>query len=158
MHDWIRRLLAFPGMAGQGHCERSDDANLGLGWLYYGLVRTIRPRDVVVVGSYRGFVPLILGRALADNGERGQLNFIDPSLVDDFWHDAAFVGNHFAAFGVTNIRHYCLTTQSFARSDDYRRLTSVGLVFIDGYHTEEQAAFDFDAFRDRLSENGVVLF
>ena len=50
---------------------------------YYGMARVVKPETAVVIGSYRGFVPLALGRALADNGA-GKVLFIDPSLVDPF--------------------------------------------------------------------------
>jgi predicted O-methyltransferase YrrM len=111
-----------------------------------------------VIGSYRGFVPLVLGKALADNLENGQVYFIDPSLVDGFWKDPQAVAKHFAGLGVTNIRHFRMTTQEFVQTDTYRSLASVGMVFVDGYHSEEQARFDYEAFRDRLAPNGVMLF
>ena len=158
MRDWVQQLLAYPAMAKQGHCQRPDDDDLGLGWIYYGLARVIRPPIVVVVGSYRGFVPLVLARALADNGEGGVVHFIDPSLVDDFWKDADQVRAHFAAFGITNIVHHLQTTQEFIRTDAYRSLSEVGLLFLDGYHTQEQAEFDFNAFRDQLTDTAAVLF
>ena len=61
------------------------DLNLGMGWLYYGLARLIRPTRVVVIGCWRGFAPLVFGKALADNAEGGTVTFIDPSLIDDTW-------------------------------------------------------------------------
>ncbi len=33
----------------------------------------------------------------------------------------------------------------------------MGLVFIDGYHTEEQASFDYSAFASKLAPRGFVL-
>jgi predicted O-methyltransferase YrrM len=158
MTDWIAQLLQDPDLTRMGHGQRIEDANLGLGWLYYGLARVIRPQQVVVIGSYRGFVPLVLGKALADNVERGEVCFIDPSLVDDFWRDPLAVAEHFSRFGITNIRHFLMTTQEFVRTESYRELGPVGIVFIDGLHTEEQARFDFEAFRERLAPDGIVLF
>lgn len=158
MNEWIARLFAHPELTRMGHGQRVDDLNLGLGWLYYALARVLRPARVVVIGSYRGFVPLVLGRALADNLEKGQVYFIDPSLVDDFWKDPAAVANHFAGLGVTNIQHFLMTTQEFVATDAYRQLGPVGIVFVDGYHSEEQARFDYEAFRDRLTPDGMVLF
>jgi hypothetical protein len=55
---WIARLLADRGLRGQGHAQRVEDGNLGLGWIYYALGRLL-PRTVVVIGSLRGFTPLI---------------------------------------------------------------------------------------------------
>lgn len=140
-----------------GHAQRVDDSSLGLGWIYYGLARLLRPDDVVVIGSYRGFVPMVLARALADNGG-GCVHFIDPSLVDDFWQDANVVEAYFARHGISNIRHYRMTTQQFVTTDAYRSLGSLGIVFIDGYHTAEQARFDHAAFRMKLREDGYALF
>jgi predicted O-methyltransferase YrrM len=117
----------------------------------------IRPATAVVIGSYRGFVPLVLGRSLADNAEGGQVVFIDPSFVDDFWKDQGAVQSYFAELGVTNITHHLLTTQQFVESLAYQELGPIGLVFIDGFHSAEQAQFDFEAFADRLAPNGMIL-
>jgi predicted O-methyltransferase YrrM len=158
MNDWIAKLLENWALRGMGHGQRADDGNLGLGWLYYALARIVRPETVVVIGSYRGFVPLLFGKALSDNLEKGQVYFIDPALVDDFWKNPAFVANYFAGFGVTNVRHFLMTTQEFVDSDSYRELRSVDLLFVDGYHSEEQARYDYQAFHRFLSPKGIVLF
>src|SRR4030095_7752741 len=105
-----------------------------------------------------GFVPLVFGRALADNRENGRVYFIEPSLVDDFWKDATAVADHFAGLGVTNVRHFPMTTQQFVETDAYRTLGSVGIVFVDGYHSEEQARFDYEAFEGRLTPTRITLF
>src|ERR1700674_4040130 len=81
MKDWVAKLFELPELTRMGHFQRIEDSNLGLGWIYYGLARAIRPKKVVVIGSYRGFVPLVLGKALADNEDRGEVIFIDPSFV-----------------------------------------------------------------------------
>ena len=158
MNDWIAKLLADPDLRRMGHGQRVEDLNLGLGWLYYALARMQRPRCVVVIGSYRGFVPLIFAKALTDNLEHGLVYFIDPSLVDDFWKDPLAVNAHFARFGVNNIRHFLMTTQEFVKSETYRDLGTVDIVFVDGYHSEEQARFDYEAFQGSLAPGGLVLF
>ncbi|MGL4553850.1 MAG: class I SAM-dependent methyltransferase [Gemmataceae bacterium] len=158
MTEWITGLFADTDMTRMGHHQRAADLNLGLGFLYYSLARVGRPAVAVVIGSYRGFVPLVLGKALADNAEGGAVVFIDPSLVDDFWKDPAAVRRHFARFGVTNVSHHLATTQQFADSDAFRALPPVGLLFIDGYHSEEQARFDLEAFAPRLTADAKVLF
>ena len=158
MRQWIERLLAEPALVSMGHGQRAADANLGLGWIYYGLVRALRPRRAVVVGSWRGFVPMVLGKAMADNLEGGEVVFIDPSLVDGFWRDPARVQAWFARFGVDNIRHHCLTTQAFAGSAAHAALDEIGLLFVDGLHTFEQARIDYETFRPALAPGALVLF
>lgn len=142
-------------MLRMGHCQDAERLDLGMGWLYYGWARLIRPRRVVVIGSYRGFVPLVLGKALHDNGDGGDVWFIDPSLVDDFWKGD--VAAHFARFGVTNVRHFLQTTQEFTASDANREMGAIGIAFIDGYHTAEQAQIDFEALAPHVPSSGLVL-
>jgi predicted O-methyltransferase YrrM len=158
MRDWIQRLFETGDLLRMGHQQRAEDANLGLGWLYYALGRILRPARVVVVGSFRGFVPLIFSKALADNSEGGTVWFIDPSLVDDFWKDPAEVRQYFGDFAASNIEHFPMTTQQFVMTEKYRSLGEIGIVFVDGYHSEEQARFDYEAFASHLPADGIVLF
>ena len=157
MKDWVAKLLTQYELTRWGHLQRVEDANLGLGWIYYAMARVIRPQKVVVIGSYRGFVPLVLGKALADNCNGGEVLFIDPSLVDDFWKSPDAVREYFAQFEVTNIHHFLGTTQQFSQSSVYQSLDQVGIVFVDGYHSEEQARFDFETFDNRLTQDGLFL-
>ena len=118
MNDWIARLFEHPDLLRMGHGQRVEDLNLGLGWLYYALGRVLRPRKAVVIGSYRGFVPLVLGKALAENFEHGEVTFLDPSFADDFWKDENEVRRYFHGFGSDNIHHFRMTTQEFVRNID----------------------------------------
>jgi predicted O-methyltransferase YrrM len=158
MQNWIRELFEDPDMVGMGHGQTPDDLNLGLGWIYYSLARAMRPSKIVVIGSYRGFVPLVFGKALCDNGNDGEVHFIDPSLVDPFWKDADAVQAHFARYGVCNVRHHLATTQEFVETRAHAALDRVGIVFVDGYHSAEQARFDHQAFLDKMPEDGIALF
>jgi predicted O-methyltransferase YrrM len=158
MREWIQTLFETKNLLQMGHHQRAEDANLGLGWLYYSLARILRPSRVVVIGSFRGFVPLVFSKALADNSEGGQVSFIDPSLVDDFWKDPSAVQKYFEGLGASNIEHFQMTTQQFVMTEKYRSLGEVGIVFVDGYHSEEQARFDYEAFQSCLSAEGLVLF
>jgi predicted O-methyltransferase YrrM len=155
---WISRLYEDPELLRMGHAQSAADLNLGLGWIYYGLARLVRPRRAVVIGSWRGFVPLVIARALADNGAGGEVCFIDPSRVDDFWTDAGRVQRHWATHGLDNIRHHLCTTQAFVATAAYAALEDIGLLFVDGYHTADQARFDYEAFAGRLATGAFVLF
>src|SRR5919106_2680852 len=61
-----------------GHHEDRGHLNLGFGFLYYALARTLRPRHVVVIGSGYGFSVACLALGLRDN-RKGRLSFVDPS-------------------------------------------------------------------------------
>lgn len=155
--DWIARLFQHPDLLRMGHSQRAEDQNLGLGWIYYALGRILRPRLAVVVGSWRGFAPLVIAKALQDNLEHGELIFIDPSLADDFWCDEDGVKKYFLGFGISNIRHFRMTTQEFVASNDYGALDEIGLVFIDGRHTAEQSRYDYEAFDPLLAPRGLIV-
>ena len=155
--DWLTRLMERPALLLSGHAQRAEDQNLGLGWLYYALGRIVRPRRAVVIGSWRGFVPLMIAKALQDNAERGEVIFIDPSLVDKFWKNESEVAAYFCGLGVENVRHFCMTTQQFVETSAYKSLGEIGILFIDGRHTKEQAKFDYDSFRSLLAPRGLVL-
>ena len=158
LEDWISDLFRHPELLKMGHQQRAADLNLGLGWLYYGLARVQRCGLAVVIGSYRGFVPLVVARALKDNVEPGDVVFVDPSLVDDFWRDADSTRRYFASFGLENVRHFLHTTQDFIRTPSYGELHDIGLLLVDGYHTAEQARFDFEVFAGKLAADATVLF
>jgi len=155
---WIAHLFESPNLLRMGHNQRSEDLNLGLGWLYYGLARLVHPRHAVVIGSFRGFVPMLVGRACQDNLERGEVTFIDPSMVDDFWMNAGEVETYFQEHGIDNIRLFRMTTQEFVETDHYRGLDEIGLLFIDGFHSAQQARIDYESFVDRLGPRAVVMF
>ena len=157
LYELPKEIFDNEDLLKMGHFQRIEDHNLGLGWLYYSIARIVRPRLVVVIGSWRGFAPLVFGRAMMDNLEDGQMIFIDPSLVDDFWKDAESVKEYFRDFGVNNINHYLMTTQQFVESETYKSLADIGVVFIDGYHSKEQAKYDYNAFQHLLSDNGMIL-
>lgn len=158
MEKFLRQLLSDPEMLRMGHDQRLADLNLGLGWLYYSFGRLVRPARAVVIGSFRGFVPAVLAKSLGDNVEGGEVVFIDPSYADDFWQDPVAVAANFESLGAPNVTHARLTTQQFVTTEQYRQLSRVGVLMIDGYHTAEQARFDYLAFLDKLTERAVVMF
>src|SRR5215831_5030619 len=61
-----------------GHHEEPATLNLGFGFIYYGLVRALRPRHVLVIGSGFGFSVVCLALGLKDN-RRGSLTSDDTS-------------------------------------------------------------------------------
>jgi hypothetical protein len=51
-----------------------------------------------------------------------------------------------------------MTTQELLASDTYRTLPPLGLAFLDGMHTAEQAAIDWEAVQPKLAPGAVVCF
>jgi predicted O-methyltransferase YrrM len=138
-----------------GHHEDRGRLNLGFGFLYYGLVRTLRPRHVVVIGSGFGFSVVTLALGLKDNDE-GALTFVDPSYSvlthgllhtvggTSQWDDPEKVRAHFARFGLDDrVTHHKKTSQEFFEGYGELGLPAIDLAFIDGNHSFADVRADF---------------
>lgn len=138
-----------------GHHENPKELNLGFGLLYYALVRALRPKHVVVIGSGFGFSVVCLALGLKDNA-RGRLSFVDPSysvLTDgplktvggtSQWSDPLKVERHFARFGVEHLlTHFRMRSDEFFLRYAEWRLPEIDLAFIDGSHAYTDVRNDF---------------
>ncbi len=157
-NNWLKKFLSHPDLIKMGHGQCETDSNIGLGWLYYAQVRILRPLHIVCIGSWRGFVPMVLAKGLVDNAQNGRVTFIDPSLVDDFWIDTEKVRLWFTSFGLDNIDHFRYTTQEFVNTEWYRKMSNIGILFVDGFHSADQAKFDYEAFEHLLVPGGCAFF
>jgi Methyltransferase domain len=149
-----------------GHHEDRDRLNLGFGFLYYGLARTLRPKHVVVIGSGFGFSVTCLALGLKDNG-KGHLSFVDPSysvLTDGVfktvggtaqWDDPDKVRRRFARFGVEEyVTHHRMRSEEFFAVYD---LPDIELAFIDGSHAYKDVRQDFLAVLRHTRKNAYLL-
>lgn len=152
-----------------GHNEEPSNLNLGFGFLYYGLVRALRPRHVVVIGSGFGFSVVCLALGLKDNGD-GNLSFVDPSYSvlkhgplrtvggTSQWDDPQKVKAHFRRFGVERVvTHYKLTSEQFFTDYARRGLPKIDLAFIDGSHSYADVRHDFLAALRHSRRNSYLL-
>jgi predicted O-methyltransferase YrrM len=138
-----------------GHHEQPGNLNLGFGFVYYGLMRALRPRHVLVIGSGYGFSVVCLALGLKDNG-RGRLTFVDPSYSvfregplrtvggKAHWDDPQQVRSHFRRFGVEDVvTHHKLTSGEFFANYDGHGLPPIDVAFIDGNHAYAAVRSDF---------------
>lgn len=152
-----------------GHNEDAANLNLGFGFLYYGLVRALRPRHVVVIGSGYGFSVVCLALGLKDNGG-GSLSFVDPSYSmlkhgplhtiggTSQWDDPQRVREHFRRFGVERIvTHFKLTSEEFFSTYRERGLPGIDLAFIDGNHSYAAVRHDFLAALEHARRNSYLM-
>lgn len=152
-----------------GHNEAPENSNLGFGFVYYGLVRALRPKHVVVIGSGYGFSVVCLALGLKDNA-RGTLSFIDPSYSvfrdgplrtvggTGQWDDPRAVRAHFRRFGVErHVTHYKSSSAAFFADYEDRNLAAIDLAFVDGSHSYADVRHDFLAVLRRTHKNSYIL-
>jgi predicted O-methyltransferase YrrM len=148
-----RRLATLGQRMGQGSSPAGE--NLGLGHLYYGLTRLYRPQVVVCVGSHRGFAPVCFTLGLVANGA-GTCTFIDPGLVDRFWHDPATIRHLNQTYGLDGrLRHIRKTTQQVVAEASLT--DSIDLLYIDGDHSYAGVKYDFDQLGRKVRPGGQIL-
>ena len=138
----------------------ASDDNLGYGFIYYGLIRSIRPKHVLTIGSGHGFMPVCAGLAVKDNG-KGRVTFVDPAYAGvkqgtmgvGKWSDPKKTREFFGKFGLEDI----VTHYEFF--NDYRdhKLPPIDFAIIDGSHTYENVKFDLMNVLQRLKKGGLVL-
>lgn len=126
----------------------------------YALVRGLRPRVIVEVGTARGRSACAMALACRENGV-GRVVAIDPHDSNN-WNDTSTRGTT-ERFLRERVADYQLET--FV---DIRVATSVvvsptwtepiDLLFIDGDHTYKGVKEDFEGFRKHLSPHALVVF
>ncbi|MBF0529326.1 MAG: class I SAM-dependent methyltransferase, partial [Deltaproteobacteria bacterium] len=138
-----------------GHNENPANLNLGFGFLYYGLARSLRPKHTLVIGSGYGFSVVCLALGIKHNGA-GSLTFVDPSYSllkngpfktvggSGKWDDPQEAYELFRMFGVEDIvTHYKLRNDEFFPSYESFQLPKIDLGFIDGNHAFKDVKYDF---------------
>src|SRR5262249_15165419 len=152
-----------------GHHESPANLNLGFGFVYYGLVRALRPEHVLVIGSGFGFSVVCLALGLKDN-QRGKLTFVDPSYSvfregplrtvggTAHWDDSTKVRAHFRRFGVDQlITHHKVTSGQLFEDYTARGLPPIDVAFIDGSHAYADVRDDFINVLRHSHRNSYVL-
>ena len=151
-----------------GHNEKTRELNIGFGFMYYGIVRALRPDHVLVIGSGYGFSVVCLALGLKDNG-RGRLSLVDPaySLLKNgplttvggrgVWTDESHVKAHFGHFGVENlVTHYKMRSDEFFPSFQDLKLPPINLAFIDGSHAYKDVKYDFIKVLEQSHKNTYI--
>ena len=152
-----------------GHHEDPASLNIGFGFLYYGMVRTLRPKHVVVIGSGFGFSVVCFALGLLDNGA-GSVSFVDPSYSllkngplhtvggTSQWDEPAKVRAHFDRFGVADIvEHFRMTSEEFFARYKELGLPDIDVAFIDGNHSYDDVRHDFLACLGHMKKGGYLL-
>ncbi|MFH1970847.1 MAG: class I SAM-dependent methyltransferase [Patescibacteria group bacterium] len=152
----------FSGGIGQGSKYRTP--HIGLGLIHYSLIRLLKPKKILCIGSYRGFIPAICALACKDN-KFGSIDFVDAGfsyngklkiLGDGYWKKKQN-RNVFNTFlkSTKLIKVYVMTTNEYARRYSKKQFQ---YIYIDGDHTYKGVKTDYKLFWPQLDKGGLMLF
>ena len=158
----VRYLMGEFSADTYGHRGDIDKADLGYGWIHYGLIRTIKPKRVLCVGSRHGYIPAILAQACKDNA-RGHVDFVDPGYGQNDKNHWTGVGlwktekgqRYFDKFGLGDwITLYVMISKEFAERYGKR----YEYIYLDGDHSYKGVSLDYKLFWPRLEKYGFMVF
>lgn len=160
----ISKMLITEYGGDEGHNINKTQYFLGFGLIHYALVRNLRPKRILCVGSRKGFIPAILALACKDNGGE-HVDFVDASYGTEeptkHWSGIGFwkkenPKNHFAKIGVASyITTHVMTTEEYAKKYPNKRYQ---YVYVDGDHSYEGVKRDYSLFWPRLDKYGFIAF
>lgn len=139
------------------HDCQTDD--LGYGYLYYALARILKPKNVLVVGSGDGFVPICFALGLQAN-RHGYIHIVEPGYHSKkSWEDIFKVAGRFGAVGIDAqiIRFYKMTNKAFLSFYKERYEWEMDILFIDGAIDKENVEFDFYEIGSLVKKGGYIL-
>ena len=142
-----------------------ESGDLGYGWIHYGLIKILKPKRILVIGSGYGFIPAICAMACKDN-KKGVVDFIDAGYDTNkdsdskrHWGGMGFwskvdVLKHFGKFGLDKyIDFHLMTSQKFSQKYSKRHWD---YVYLDGDHSYQGVKRDFSRFWPKLRRGGYL--
>lgn len=122
--------------------EIHKDWRYGNPVILYGLIRSMKPKVVVEVGTYRGFSASWMAQALKENGS-GHLYCIDNFSLTDHEARHGDARTHLEAnLNAAGVRD--LITILDADSEMALWPATVDFAYVDGWHSYRAAKYDFD--------------
>lgn len=163
-NDWMINKLMKQFQADElGHQAKINKADLGYGWIHYGLIRQQKPKKLLCIGSRYGFIPAVMAQACKDN-DFGKVDFVDAGFgINDqnhwtgegFWKTKTGK-NCFKIFGLEDfIQLHVQTTKNFKQKNKNNKYD---YIYIDGDHSYEGVNYDAKTFWPKLNKNGYMIF
>ena len=128
----------------RAHNNNYSNCNLGFGLIHYSLIRNIKPKNILVIGSQKGFIPAICGIACLDEG-LGSVDFVDAGYSTE-------EPNAWGGLGIwkTATKEYwkpinCenIITIHNKKFEDFNVDKKYQYIYIDGDHSYEGVKRDF---------------
>ena len=123
---------------------KDDSATQSERLFLYALIRAIKPKVAVEIGTHRGLAALYMACALHDNGQ-GILHTTDPFDYDQ-------------KTNLTKFHQLSNFIKVYRQKGKDLDVKDVDFLFVDGFHEEEAVLEEMAHFLPRLTKNAVVVF
>lgn len=134
-----------------GSIAQDDSATHEERLFLYALLRAIKPKVAVEIGTHRGLAATYMANALFDNF------CANPTPVKPILHTT----DPFDYEQATNLTKFHLL-KDFVKVHHIPgkdlEVDNVDFLFVDGFHEEEHVLAEMEHFLPRLTENAVVIF
>lgn len=161
----LNRLLDYYAGEDNWHEIDKKSGNLGYGWFHYGMIRMLKPKRVLCIGSKRGFIPAVCALACRDN-DFGVVDFVDAGFDQTTGEPNHWGGiglwkridkdKYFRPFGLNKfINLYVMTSTKYKNLYPKR---VYGYMHVDGDHSFYGVSQDFKLFWPALSSGGIMAF
>jgi len=136
--------------------------NLGFGFLHYSMINAIDAKNILCIGSCKGFIPAICALACKEKGS-GHVHFVDLGLSEednDNWGGIGFwktvnVKKHFSQIGVQRqITMHNISSKEFFKKNKMKW----DYIYIDGDHSYSGVKHDYVSSWSRLKKGGLLGF
>lgn len=122
-----------------------DSADFGEQLFLYSLIRATKPKVIVETGTHKGLTTLFMAHALYDGQIDGHVHTCDPFPWDQLGNFRKFPElEKFITF--------------YPIRGDAMEVQNIDLLFIDGFHEKEEVLSEWNNFKDKLSDEAVVIF
>lgn len=112
--------------------------------IMYAFIRSMKPKKVVEIGTYRGVTALYLAHALHDN-KKGHLWTCDP-----YDHEQEETFSKFP-----ELKKYITYEKKKGKDLD---VDDIDFLFVDGFHEKPYVLAEIEALFPRLTKKSVVFF
>jgi len=158
----ITRLMNHFRADPYGHRANINESDLGYGWIHYALVRMMKPKNILCIGSGFGYIPGVLAQACKD-AKSGHVDFVDAGYGPNdknHWTGKAFWKTKkgreiFDNFGLKKwLTLYLMLSHEYAKKNKRQ----YEYIYIDADHSYRGVLGDYQLFWPRLREGGFMAF
>ncbi len=172
--DFFQRV--FPGFwdtLDRSRLRTDDQSMFGDLEVFEWLIRTVKPRELIEIGSWKGHSANFMIDQCRANGLDSRIVCVDtflggpehwllPGMLETLYRENGrptilerFLGNTVERGNAGRV--FPLTADSYAASEIFRHLDfKADLIFVDGAHNPEAVRLDIMSYMPLLSETGVM--